>query len=128
MIKTINLSDIALDWAVSKAMGWVEDSDVEWFLKEKPYCVSNDKIKGKCLIDSEGVSFFTQDSWQDMHGNFYSIPSAKHPLSNMLFQADTKLCAAMKSIVHAHLGDEVDIPVLILQESAKDKMVKRNRV
>jgi len=109
----MSLSGVSLDWAVAKAKNWVEDSDVEWFLKEKPYCVSTDESKGKSIIDSEKIEFFTQDSWQDIHGNFYSIPSAKHPLGNKIFQGETKLEAAMRCIVHAYLGDEVNIPSLI---------------
>ena len=96
-IKTSELTDLALDWAVSAAKG------LSWKLHGHiPF--STDWAQGGPIIGSERISFVSPneviDEWEAIH------PTQMHNES----YGPTILIAAMRCYVASKLGDEVDIP------------------
>jgi hypothetical protein len=116
-IKTSELTDAALDWAVAKAdeerdvlfcqrqygrllvriAGDHETSDVEWV-----YAPSTDWKQGGPIIEREGIGLgfgvgINSDQWEAG----YITPEETGP---------TPLIAAMRCYVASKLGDAVDVP------------------
>ena len=96
-IKTSELTDIALDWAVSAAKG------LSWKLHGHiPF--STDWAQGGPIIERERISFVSPneviDEWEAIH------PTQMHNES----YGPTPLIAAMRCYVASKLGDEVDVP------------------
>lgn len=115
-IKTNELKDAALDWAVADLQGvadmltpsWIETDDGEvccWLSIEDVSLFSPARCwaSGGPLIDVYGASIMRKAShWEaivlDDHG-------VEHEYS-----AKTPLIAAMRAIVAAKVGEEVDVP------------------
>lgn len=108
-IKTSELTDATLDWAVAKTEGYTgvalqERTATDW------YSPSTDWAQGGPIIERERIAFWTGDSYQDEYGTFTAIKSAKHPTSAQHFEGPTPLIAAMRCYVASKLGDEVEVP------------------
>jgi hypothetical protein len=101
-MKTSELTGNALDWAVSHAEG------LTGILAPVNYCGKWEH--GGPIIEREGIEFWTGDSYQDEHGNFTSIKSAKHPASAQHYAGETPLIAAMRCYIASRLGSDVDVP------------------
>ena len=102
-IKTSELTDLALDWAVSVAeqnVGWApEGQDRDYYSSKWEH--------GGPIIEREGGTLWSTNSsgwrykWPYNHANDMEGPSMSGP---------TPLIAAMRCYVAAALGDEVDVP------------------
>ena len=90
-MKTSELTDTALDWAVRQCEG-----RQEW-----KYTPSTDWSQGGPIIEREGISWHcgNKSSW-----HAYGYGSAEN------FNGPTPLIAAMRCYVSSKLGDEVEIP------------------
>jgi len=109
-MKTSELTDAALDWAVTMAENWA-GADFE----VKPY--STDWAQGGPIIEREELSIEPQytagglECWvayghnlrYDDHGNYIQGSDNRQ-------YGPTPLIAAMRCYVASKLGDEVDVP------------------
>ena len=98
-MKTSELKDLALDWAVTKCEGYDHEvTSSEWGM----WGWATDWAQGGPIIDREHISVASIDPhWQA------SMPST-------IYQGEqdgpTPLIAAMRCYVASKLGDEVEIP------------------
>jgi hypothetical protein len=103
-IKTSELKDLALDWAVVRANYEINFEEV-WrnFRNECGY--SCDWAQGGPIIEREGISVWVFDdvTWK-----------AENPFFpcgvDQVFEGPTPLIAAMRCYVASRLGDEVEVP------------------
>jgi hypothetical protein len=130
-MKTAELQDRALDWAVAQAQGlaWAlaknnagglsYDAGLHGNLfadnidlpgRYRRYNPSTNWVQGGPIIEREGIAFYTADSYQDEYGKFTSIKSARHPASMQHYEGPTPLIAAMRCYVASKLGDDVTVP------------------
>lgn len=113
-IKTSELTDVTLDWAVAKcgdesltqAPIWVEITRHFGLLQKKKgghYSPSTDDAQGGPIIDRERIS----TEWSPLWGCW-----AARDLRNAAFSftGPTRLIAAMRCYVASKLGDVVDVP------------------
>jgi hypothetical protein len=107
-MKTSELSGIALDWAVAKAIG-----------EYKPVPVPNystDWAQGGPIIEREDISFRKYHNPEaEGHGTYYAMVCRSS--GSMIRwdkktskQGPTPLIAAMRCYVASKLGDDVEIP------------------
>ena len=105
-VKTAELEGAPLDWAVAKAAGW--DFSKEFYrIMAQGYRPSTDWSQGGPLIEKykleivqAGHGFACVKSWVF---SCYDVDEL-HP------EGSTHLIAAMRAIVAAKLGDEVEVP------------------
>lgn len=114
-IKTSELIGPALDWAVAKAEGYLEDCN-SWLYEacleevaEGSYHPSTNPSQAWPIIEQEGISIRREDE------GWYATVGAKGEMAfTCLPTADgggpTSLIAAMRCWVAFKLGDEVEIP------------------
>ena len=112
-IKTSELIDAALDWAVAEAQGRSPTLNMNshgmvwhgWWLAtggeyERMPNYFNDWAQGGQIIEREGISIYRMTSdW-----------SAAYNPSGAAQDGPTPLIAAMRCLVAAKLGDEVEVP------------------
>jgi hypothetical protein len=113
-IKTVNLTDAALDWAVCEATGlfkaYPQFRSGKGFLKvygvarNKHLHPSTDWSQGGPIIEREKIRLDT--TWNFEDGNW----SARIDSVGGWWQGDTPLVAAMRCYVVSKLGDEIEIP------------------
>lgn len=107
-IKTANLIDDPLDWAVAKCEGKEKNWGKARLKPYKMHCglkYSRDWKDGGPIIEREGVSLLYQG------GSGYDA----YKTSGFKQRGPTPLVAAMRCYVASKLGDEVDIPEKLLQ-------------
>lgn len=96
IIKTIDLTGPALDWAVAKCEGSAYHGPA-WTK------YSTDWSQGGPIIEREGISVWVFDdvTWK-----------AQNPFVGVdcVYEGDTLLIAAMRCYVASNLGDEIDVP------------------
>lgn len=111
-IKTVELTGVALDWAVAKCEGatneWDSDKPFFWHRvaciridgHDVNYTPSTSWLMGGPIIEREGIQLArvgnVWEAWVDADGVFCQGP--------------TPLIAAMRCYVASELGDEVEIP------------------
>ena len=113
-IKTRELKNTALDWAVAKCEGFVEDAFVDgdgnllshsWQDGEDyPYRYSINWVQGGPIIEREKI-----DIYHDGEGGVTSCI-----FGGWLEHGETPLIAAMRCYVASKLGDEVEIPDMLV--------------
>ena len=113
-IKTSELQDAALHWAVAMCEGIDHDTaamnimfgdDNGWFL-----AFSTDWAQGGPIIEREGINLFQRKGVAAKQGRAWLAYTDKY-----LEQAGrTPLIAAMRCYVASKLGDEVDVPKELL--------------
>ena len=113
-IKTSELSDAALDWAVTKAQELphkiqrsaltertqvylVDEHDRAFVM----YCPSTQWMQGGPLLEWENITLIAGATWGAVKHLGYIQPTHYGP---------TPLIAAMRCYVASKLGDEVDVP------------------
>ena len=104
-IKTSELSGAALDWAVKKAI----KKDGGYFLPSKDYkniSHSTDWEQGGPIIEREGVCVKKHPNWWTAYIE-----------NDNLAQGPTPLIAAMRCYVASKLGEEVEVPEEVCDES-----------
>lgn len=110
-VKTSELIDHALDWAVDSARGYGADYLTRWNIGGDTRFVQCEIIRaystdwgiGGAIIEREGISL----EWSGWGGDEQWIAYLKHDDE---FKGPTPLIAAMRCYVASKLGDEVDIP------------------
>ena len=119
-IKTSELSGAALDWAVAKCEGWLDDCN-GWLyqatvkdVEEGSYKPSTDWAQGGLIIERENIGitkgnplYFPQGNEK---GDYYEplwLAGKQH--------GQTPLIAAMRCYVASKLGDDVDVPEELVQ-------------
>ena len=97
-MKTSDLTDTALDWAVARCEGVIKGDALDTgFILEGAYTPSTDWAQGGPIIEREGISLM--DGWSAYTENLRN-----------LHQGPTPLIAAMRCYVASQLGDDIDIP------------------
>ena len=113
-IKTADLIDLALDWAVAKCLqpGYEEWRLIRWI--EQEFAPTANWSKGGPIIEREGISllylYVTDDPFRWAATQKPTIKKVK-PKS---VYGPTPLIAAMRCVVAANIGDEVDVPEELL--------------
>ena len=117
-IKTKDLTGAALDWAVAKCMGYVEQGvygtpefrDSEVYLcycgavLNSCYAPSTDWAQGGPIIERERISI---RQWTNVPIVHAYMPHDDAPWAS---DGTSPLVAAMRCLAAAKLGDEVDVP------------------
>ena len=117
-IKTKDLTGAALDWAVAKCMGYVEQGvygtpefrDSEVYLcycgavLNSCYSPTTDWVLGGPIIERERISI---RQWTNVPLVHAYMPQDNAP---WLSDGTSPLIAAMRCYVTSKLGDEVDVP------------------
>ena len=112
-IKTSELIDTALDWAVSecnyvtcyfdhKGRLMEERGDLSWV-----YAPSTDWAQGGPIIEREGINLVYQGDAHDWNASLWDYAEQDWHLHT---EGPTPLIAAMRCYVASKLGDEVDVP------------------
>jgi len=107
-MKTSELINSALDWAVAKCEGkeknWGKSSDIpyDYFTGHK---YSTDWSQGGPIIEREGIWLRNLDKPWEATSRFTDPPNERTSV-----WGPTPLVAAMRCYVASKLGDEVDIP------------------
>jgi len=112
-LRTSELTDAALDWAVTKCMGFDHSvTSSEWGM----WGWATDWAQGGPIIEREGISVMLsfRDSYAEganakpsgWCARKYQYGVLNEPLSH----GPTPLIAAMRCYVASKLGDEVDVP------------------
>ena len=111
-VKTSELSGAALDWAVVKCKGVMDD--LIGFTLEQGYTPSTDWAKGGQIIEREKISIEYMagagDAGADVWVANMTYPDKK--FGGVAFseeQGSTPLIAAMRCYVASKLGDEVEV-------------------
>jgi hypothetical protein len=103
-MKTSELTGAALDWAVAKCEGAINGDDLDiGFILEGGYSPSTDWAQGGPIIERERIEL--------EHDGFIWWARIK---ADEDYSGPTPLLAAMRCYVASKLGDEVEIPDLIL--------------
>lgn len=107
-MKTNELTGAALDWAVAKCEGWIDDCN-GWLYQatlqevaEGNYKPSTDWAQGGQIVEENNISIICMST-----GHWGAHPViGDHPF----IYGNTPLIAAMRCYVASKLGDEVDVP------------------
>lgn len=109
-VKTSELTNEAIDWAVAKCEGWKVSVD-EFFKSQLANCkfsYSAVWAKGGPIIERERIGLWPSDSREGM---WAARPDYKvYPERLTPAYGSTPLIAAMRCYVASKLGDTVDIP------------------
>jgi hypothetical protein len=116
-IKTSELTGAALDWAVAKREGHIDDFN-GWLheaslleVAEGDYTPSTNWAQGGPIIEREGISVFCGGLGATGYWNaYYADRDEWHDVDLHKQVGPTPLIAAMRCVVDSTLGDEVDIP------------------
>jgi len=99
-MKTSDLIDVQLDWAVAKALGH-EYGDKFIHLLDQ-WMPSTDWEQGGPILEREEIVVFTSGVGEHRC-------KARYPAGEFFF-GETYLIAAMRCFVASRLGDEIEIP------------------
>lgn len=124
------LSGAALDWAVAKAVG--DDVTVMPGMAWKSYRVwtagsfvsyspSTDGARAMPLLHKHAVALEPADAWQEFGNDWMATCIATRADADHSFyhqHGETPLIAGMRAIVGAILGDTIEVPSELLEQSA----------
>ena len=106
-MKTGELKDRALDWAVAKSMGqencWMHDYKIGY-----PVSISTDWSKAGPII--ERIKGFQFKQWLESHPESCCEAHIHNYEGDWIQFGPTPLIAAMRCYVASKLGDEVEVP------------------
>lgn len=105
-MRTSDLYGAALDWAVAKCEGFVQDDDPAWERGYEPFSYSTDWSEAGPIIEREVIALIhpKYDCWT-AHVYDKRVDDESYTLDG-----PTPLIAAMRCYVASQLGDEVDVP------------------
>ena len=104
-MKTSELTGAALDWAVAKCEGVVDERDFAWYWDRKDWFeYSTDWVLGGPIIEREAIEIVPSISGKLWYADMAGKPTAR------MERCPTPLIAAMRCYVASKLGDEVDVP------------------
>jgi len=108
-VKTTELIDDALDWAVAEVLGlsdaWMDDHRVGY--RNSP---STDWSLGGPIIEREKISIWPDDACFEWLAEY----RFRLQCDDDYFGGPTPLIAAMRCFVASELGDEVEVPEELL--------------
>lgn len=109
-IKTSELTDTALDWAVIVANGQNAAYWLEMYLTEgrRVFCArpSTEWLQGGPIVEREKIATVPLlECWEAQYEN-----EQREDRNYIIFSGPTPLIAAMRCFVASKLGDEVDVP------------------
>ena len=105
-MKTSELTGAALDWAVAKCEGVVDERDFAWYWDRKDWFeYSTDWTLSGPIIEREEISV-----WYRVGVNLTASIHGKYEQSVPYRQPNAQLTVAMRCYVASKLGDEVDVP------------------
>ena len=116
-VKTRDLTDIALDWAVAKCLGQNEGTlDPATFLctawPSGVYKYSGRWSQGGPIIENEGMTVGRSLNPGEWSAEAFLVDgTTSHARSG-----PTPLIAAMRCFVASHAGDEVEVPEELLKD------------
>jgi hypothetical protein len=115
-IKTSELIEAALDWAVAKCENVEPDENNKpiWFGdgdERVEYTPSSDWAQGGPIIEREGIGL---DQYADYPRWQAFTPAPEQPSGQAVCNGPTPLIAAMRCYVASKLGDDVDVPEELL--------------
>lgn len=112
-MKTIDLTGAALDWAVAKCEGFIQEGDEPWQPGQEPFAFSTDWAQGGPIIAREGLCVQPYCGLYEYNPivEWESFVMARcfeneHPHG----VGPTPLIAAMRCYVAFKLGETVEIP------------------
>ena len=114
-IKTSELQDVALDWAVASAKGYSklaltisgESKEFKRMHEDGYHNYSTDWAQGGPIIEREGMCISRTNKTREE-------PWAAYIDGHCWIDGPTPLIAAMRCYVASKLGDEVDVPKELL--------------
>jgi len=108
-VKTKELTRNALNWAVAKALGRLNNYEQDILSGQRHLHAygTSDSIANP-IIDSENItiSFVTDSQW----------------IANKEFDAETRIIAGLRCYVARKLGNEIEIPIAILDRDYREKL------
>jgi hypothetical protein len=113
IIKTIDLTGPALDWAAAKAEGftpnqaWTHGKVALWKGRAYKYSPSTDWSQGGPIIEREDIGL--RRGYSD-DGGFDGWVAQVWTQNTVFEDGPTPLIAAMRCYVASKLGDEIDVP------------------
>lgn len=116
-VKTEDLIDAALDWAVAKAEGLAVETFIEtdgtYFAVERDgptYWPSTDWGQGGPITVENRISIHYCVDLRDRNGKYVHAEMETHSYHGYSKGHDEPLVAAMRCYVASKLGNEVDVP------------------
>ena len=115
-MKTNELTGAALDWAVAKCNGHIDDETIIRRLEpdEEGWCIaySTDWAQGGPIIEREKIDLFTEKGTPESWCASVARDQNGHRLVGWRLHqyGPTPLIAAMRCFVASCLGDEVEVP------------------
>jgi len=106
-MKTSELTDVALDWAVTKCMGY--NHDVSPNSKWGMWGWATDWAQGGPIIEREGIqlAYRVGVNWTATRVEGSSVCEVDVPYNQ---RGSAQLIAAMRCYVMSQYGDEIEIP------------------
>ncbi|MFM7008073.1 MAG: phage protein NinX family protein [Betaproteobacteria bacterium] len=110
-MKTYELTGAALDWAVAKCEGWIDDCNGWLYCATLPevenghYKPSTDWAQGGPIIERERIEVRYR-----VGVNLTASIDGKHEQSVPYRQPNAQLTVAMRCYVASKLGEEVEVP------------------
>lgn len=112
-MKTSDLTGAALDWAVAKCEGFVQDGDPAWETGYEPFSFSTDWSQGGPIIEREMLQLTPHCMVNPLHGwaaAFRSFDEDGEVYALHRMRGKTPLIAAMRCYVASKLGDSIEFP------------------
>jgi hypothetical protein len=100
-----SLEGAALDWAVAKCEGLVNEDGLDvGFIRDGAFIPSTDWLQGGPIIELEGINL------RALSGALWEAETWSAEGGQYLLDGPTPLIAAMRCFVASNLGDEVEVP------------------
>ncbi len=112
-MKTSDLEGLALDWAVAKCEGFVQDGDPAWERGYEPFAFSADWSHGGPIIEREYIQM-GGGLRPNGDAHWHALKVREDKFGCYMGYGPAPLIAAMRCFVASKLGDEVEIPEELL--------------
>ena len=111
-MKTAELKDAALDWAVAKCEGWSDEGleDIAKGDKFPEHDFSTNWAQGGPIIEREKIDLLASIDGGEWTAEIWSYSYNGGGANSLTKYGPTPLIAAMRCYVASKLGEEVDVP------------------
>lgn len=114
LVKTSELTDMALDWAVAKCCGVTEEEQGNYrHYMQAQYSPSTTWSQGGPIIERENITLRTNASVVGHWAALIDFGSSNTAIKARM-SGPTPLIAAMRCYVASKLGDKVEVPEELL--------------